>query len=73
MTLKKRIQSPTPGFFKKIRKWGIITAALGGALITAPIGLPAFLVSFGGYLTVAGAVATAVSQAATADDIDPKP
>ena len=70
MTLKKRITSPTPGFFKKIRKWGILVAAVGGALITAPVTLPSIIVSVAGYLVVAGAVATAVSQAATADDLN---
>lgn len=69
MTIKKRIQSPTPVFFKKLQKWGIIVAALGGSLLAAPAALPALLIKIGGYLAVAGAVTTAVSQAATNKDV----
>jgi len=71
MTLKKRIEAPTPKFFKQIRKWGLIIAGIGGAIVTAPIALPAALISLAGYLTVAGAVATAVSQAVTDSDLRP--
>lgn len=69
MTLRKRIQSPTPTFFKKLQKWGIIVAALGGSLLAAPAAMPAVLIKIGGYLAVAGAVTTAVSQAATDQDV----
>ena len=69
MTLKKRIQSPTPTFFKQLQKWGIIVAALGGSLLAAPAAMPAVLIKIGGYLAVAGAVTTAVSQAATEQDV----
>ena len=69
MTLKKRIQSPTPTFFKKLQKWGIIVTALGASLLAAPAAMPALLIKIGGYLAVAGAVTTAVSQAATSQDV----
>ena len=72
MTLKKRIQSPTPTFFKKLQKWGIIVAALGGSLLAAPAAMPVLLIKIGGYLAVAGAVTTAVSQAATDQDVKKK-
>ena len=65
MTLKARITSPTPSFFRKLRKIGLILAGIGAAIIAAPISLPAMVVSAAGYLTVAGAVTTAVSQAVT--------
>lgn len=68
MTLKARIESPTPGFFRKVRKWGLIMAGIGGALMAAPIALPTMIISIAGYLTVAGAVTVAVSQAATVTD-----
>ena len=67
MNLKQRWQAPTPPFFKKLRKWGLIIAAIGGAVITAPVSLPAAVITVAGYLTVAGAVASAVSQTATAN------
>lgn len=65
MTLKQRIKQPTPKFFKKVRNIGISIAAIGGAILTAPISLPAAIVTVAGYLTVAGTVASAVSQAVT--------
>ena len=69
MTLKKRIQSPTPIFFKKLQKWGIIIAALGASILAAPAAMPVLLIKIAGYLAVAGAVTTAVSQAATSKDV----
>ena len=65
MTLQQRYAAPTPDFFKAVSKWGVLLAAAGGTLIASPIALPAILVKIAGYLTIAGAVATAVSQAAT--------
>jgi len=57
-----RATSPTPKFFKILRNIGIALATAGGAIIAAPIALPAVVVTVGGYLVTAGAVATAVSQ-----------
>lgn len=58
------MKAPTPKFFKVLRTIGLSLAAAGGALLAAPVALPVGLVSLGGYLIVAGSVATAVSQAA---------
>lgn len=68
MSIKQRVQSPTPNFFKKIRNIGLILAAVGGAIITAPITLPAVVVNIAGYLAVAGGIASAISQSTTAQD-----
>lgn len=64
LSVIQRLNAPTPKFFKKLRTIGMVLAAAGGVLVAAPITLPALLVSIGGYLIVAGSVATAVSQAA---------
>jgi uncharacterized membrane protein HdeD (DUF308 family) len=64
MSVLERIQEPTPKFFKVLRAIGVSLAAAGGALMLAPIALPAAVVTIAGYLTVAGGVMTAVSQAA---------
>jgi hypothetical protein len=64
MSVTERLCAPTPKFFKKLRTVGLILAAAGGVLVATPIALPAVLVAVGGYLIVAGSVATAVSQAA---------
>ena len=57
-----RVQAPTPKFFKTIRTIGLTLAAVGGAVIAAPIALPVAVVSVAGYLVVAGGVLSAVSQ-----------
>ena len=65
MTLKQRFEAPTPHFFKKVSKWGLVLAATGATLLASPVALPLIVVKIAGYLTVAGTVATAVSQATT--------
>jgi len=67
-TLAERCKADTPQFFKKLRLIGLSLAAVGGVLVAAPIALPAAVVTAGGYLIVAGSVATAVSQVAVKDE-----
>ena len=62
MNILERFKAPTPGFFKKLRLIGLSIAAVGGVLVASPVVLPTVLVTVGGYLIVAGSVATAVSQ-----------
>ncbi|REE80321.1 hypothetical protein BX611_1963 [Lutibacter oceani] len=68
MKLLERYQKPTPSFFRKLRNIGIALATAGGAIIAAPIALPATIITIATYLTVAGTVATAVSQAVVSDN-----
>ena len=68
MTLKERIQSPTPTFFKKVRNIGLVLAAISGTLFTAPVALPAIVIKVAGYIGVGAAVASAVSQTTTDDN-----
>jgi len=63
LTLAERLLAPTSGFFKTVRNIGLCLAAIGGAIIAAPVSLPAIVVTVAGYLTVAGGVMTAVAQA----------
>jgi len=65
--ITKRIKSPTPKFFKKIRTIGLTLGAIGGALLAAPITLPATIVTVAGYLATAGIVASAVSTVTKED------
>jgi len=62
-----RLTSPTPAFFKKIRTIGLTLGAIGAALLSAPITLPATVVTIAGYLATAGIVASAVSTVAKDD------
>lgn len=64
MNYFERCKEPTPAFFKKLRTVGLILAAAGGAILAAPITIPAAIITVAGYVVVAGSVATAVSQAA---------
>tara|TARA_R110001583_G_scaffold174505_1_gene328907 strand:- start:243 stop:476 length:234 start_codon:yes stop_codon:yes gene_type:complete len=67
MKITERYKRKTPSFFRKLRNIGIALAATGGAILAAPISLPALLITVATYLTVAGTVATAVSQAVVSD------
>ena len=57
-----RAKAPTPKFFRVLRNIGLTMAGVGTVLLTAPVALPAAVVTVGGYLVTAGGVATAVSQ-----------
>jgi hypothetical protein len=63
MTLAQRLVAPTSKFFKTIRTIGIVLAAVGGAIVAAPVALPAIVITIAGYAVTAGAVMTAVAQA----------
>jgi uncharacterized membrane protein HdeD (DUF308 family) len=62
-----RLTAPTPTFFKVLRNVGLVFAAVGGSILAAPIALPVILTTVGGYLVVAGGVASAVSQLTVTD------
>ncbi|MEO8760155.1 MAG: hypothetical protein ABI388_03510 [Bacteroidia bacterium] len=68
MNIIQRMKSETPKFYKIIRNIGIGLAAVGGVLVAAPVALPAAIITLGGYLITAGAVATAVAQTVTTVD-----
>lgn len=68
MKIKERFQSTTPKFFRVVRNIGLCLIAVGGVLVASPVAIPAGLVSLGGYLIVAGSVATAVSQAVSVNE-----
>jgi hypothetical protein len=64
-----RATDPTPPFWKKVRRLGLMVAGVGTALLTIPttagIALPAVVSTFAGYAVVAGTVTTALSQLAS--------
>jgi len=65
MEIINRIQKPTPKLFRRIRNVGLVLAAVSSVIISAPIALPAALVTLSGYLAVAGGIASAISQITT--------
>lgn len=62
MSLLQRAAAPTPRFFRTLKAAGITLAAISGALLAAPVALPAIVTTIAGYLAVAGTLATAISQ-----------
>lgn len=68
MNIVKRAKAPTPKFFKILRNVGLALAAVGGTILAAPIALPVVVSTVGGYLVVAGSVASAVSQVTTPNE-----
>ncbi len=67
MNIVERYQKPTPKFFRLLRNIGIALFTAGGAIIAAPVAIPATIVTIATYMTVAGTVATAISQAVVSD------
>jgi len=68
MNIIERAKAPTPKFFRILRNIGLALAAAGAVILAAPIGLPAAIVTVGGYLTLGGAVLSAVSQVTVSDE-----
>ena len=68
LTLLQRVKAPTPKFFQTLRTVGLSLAAVGAAILASPLALPAVVITVAGYLTLAGTVASVVSQTA----VDPQ-
>ena len=57
-----------PSFGRKYRKYQIIIGAVAGVIISAPIALPAVVVTLSGYAITAGTVAATLSQLTIEDN-----
>ena len=64
LNLVERVKAPTPKWFKIVRAIGITLTAVGGAILTAPVAIPATIVTVAGYLALGGTIATAVAKTA---------
>ena len=60
--LKNRWKAETPKFWKKVQKISIAAGVIGGAIIAAPLALPAAVITVGGYLVAVGSVGATLSQ-----------
>jgi len=60
--LKDRWKAKVPEFWKKVQKVGIIAGVIGGALLAAPVSLPATLITSATYLVVIGTTTATLSQ-----------
>ncbi len=72
MNVIERAKAPTPKFFKVLRSVGLALLAVSGAIVTAPVALPAVIVTAAGYVAVAGSVLSAVSQITVDDKVSLK-
>ena len=68
MNIFDRIFSDTPKFFKRIRNAGLVLTAVSGVILTAPVSLPAVIVTIAGYMAVGGTVAATISQTVFKDE-----
>lgn len=68
LNLIKRIESPTPKWFRIVRNLGFVLSAVGGVLVATPVALPAGIVAVGGYLLLGGSIISAVSQTAVSSE-----
>ncbi len=57
-----RLKLPTPPFFRRLRKAGLILTGISAFIITAPVAFPPLLIAIAGYTAVAGGIAAAISQ-----------
>lgn len=60
--LLDRATAPTPKFFRTLRNIGLSLLAASGAILTAPVSIPAALITAATYAAVAGGVLSAVAQ-----------
>lgn len=65
--LKRRWSGKTPKFWKKVRNIAITLGAVAGVILTAPVSLPAAVITAAGYLATAGTVAATLSQLTVED------
>jgi len=65
--LKRRWSGETPRFWKKVRNIAIGLGAVAGVILTAPVSLPAAVITIAGYVATAGTVAATLSQLTVED------
>jgi hypothetical protein len=65
--VKNRALAPTPPFFQFLKKAGVLLAAVGTAVLTAPGLVPDLLATYAGHAVTAGTILVSISQL-TVDD-----
>lgn len=64
---KERWNGKTPKFWKKVQRWAIITGAVAGAIIAAPVTLPAVVITTATYVATVATTAATLSQLTVED------
>ena len=62
LSIKERLNSPTPKFWKKVQKICIALGVIGAAIAASPVALPVGVITAGGYLIAVGSTGAALSQ-----------
>lgn len=70
-TVVDRATSPTPAFFKKLRRVFVVAGVVGGSILTMGPAAPAALLAVAPWLLTAGAVGSAVATL-TKENPDPE-
>lgn len=60
--IKYRATAPTPPFFQKLKKAGLLIAAIGTAVLTAPGLVPELIQEYAGYAITAGTILVSICQ-----------
>lgn len=68
MNIIERYKKPTPKFFRILRNIGMAMATAGGVILASPLDVPDIIISVSAYITIAGTVASAISQAVVEDE-----
>jgi len=70
MKITERIKKKSPKLFQRITNTCIVLGVIGGALLTAPISLPAGVVALAGYMVTAGVIGGTVSKLTVDTGVD---
>lgn len=68
--LRKRWNTKTPRFWKRVQQIAIVAGTVAGVIIAAPVALPAAVITVAGYVATAGTVAATLAQL-TVEDTKP--
>jgi anti-sigma-K factor RskA len=65
--LKERWNGKTPKFWKRVQRWAIITGAVAGVVLAAPVTLPAVVITTATYVATVATTAATLSQLTVED------
>lgn len=68
MNIKQRWKAPTPRFWKKVQTIGLSLAGISAVILSAPVSLPAGIITIAGYMATAGGVVGVISQLTVEDN-----
>lgn len=70
--IKRRMKAETPPFWKTVRNIAIAVGAVSATVLTAPITLPAAIITAAGYGALVSGIVATVAQTTTNKRIEDK-